>query len=53
VQQQINQAICPKHFTSEEWAQQQQLVDEAITLMQSYLESPSGSPELAVIFLSN
>ena len=41
VQQQINQAICPEHFTSEEWAQQQQLVDEAITLMQSYLESPS------------
>ncbi|MGB7890969.1 MAG: hypothetical protein WCF82_03450 [Microcoleus sp.] len=41
VQQQINQATCPEHFTSEEWAQQQQLVDEAITLMQSYLESPS------------
>jgi hypothetical protein len=41
VQQQINQAICPEHFTSEEWAQQQQSVDEAITLMQSYLESPS------------
>ena len=41
VQQQINQAICPEHFTSEEWSQQQQLVDEAITLMQSYLESPS------------
>ncbi|MEG4121818.1 hypothetical protein QUA43_30655 [Microcoleus sp. N9_B4] len=41
VQQQINQAICPEHFTSEEWAQQQQLVDEAITLMQSYLENPS------------
>ena len=40
VQQQINQAICPEHFTSEEWAQQQ-LVGEAITLMQSYLESPS------------
>lgn len=38
VQQQINQAICPEHFTSEEWVQQQQLVDKAITLMQSYLE---------------
>ncbi|MEG4032171.1 MULTISPECIES: hypothetical protein [unclassified Microcoleus] len=37
VQQQINQATCPEHFTSEEWAQQQQLVDEAIALMQSYL----------------
>jgi hypothetical protein len=41
VQQQINQATCPEHFTSEEWAQQQQLVDEAIALMQSYLDSPS------------
>ncbi|WP_377482091.1 MAG: hypothetical protein P2A85_29020 (plasmid) [Microcoleus anatoxicus] len=41
VQQQINQAICPEHFTSEEWAQQQQLVNEAITLMQSYLDNPS------------
>jgi hypothetical protein len=40
VQQQINQATCPEHFTSEEWAQQQQLVDEAIALMQSYLDSP-------------
>jgi hypothetical protein len=35
VQQQINQATCPEHFTSEEWAQQQQLVDDAITLMLS------------------
>ena len=42
VQQQINQATCPEHFTSEEWAQQQQLVDDAITLMQSYLENPSS-----------
>ena len=42
VQQQINQATCPEHFTSEEWSQQQQLVDEAILLMQSYLESPSS-----------
>ena len=41
VQQQIHQAICPEHFTSEEWEQQQQLVDDAITLMQSYLENPS------------
>ncbi|MEG4944915.1 hypothetical protein [Microcoleus sp. F4-D5] len=41
VQQQINQATCPEHFTSEEWEQQKQLVDEAISLMQSYLESPS------------
>ncbi|MEG4595364.1 hypothetical protein QUB00_26665 [Microcoleus sp. F8_C2] len=32
---------CPEHFTSEEWEQQKQLVDEAIALMQSYLESPS------------
>lgn len=37
VQQQINQAICPEHFTSEEWAPQQQLVDEAITRMLSLL----------------
>jgi hypothetical protein len=42
VQQQINQATCPEHFTSEEWAQQQQLVNDAITLMQSYLENPSS-----------
>lgn len=41
VQQQINQATCPEHFTSEEWAQQQQLVNDAIALMQSYLENPS------------
>lgn len=41
VQQQINQATCPEHFTSEEWAQQQQLVDEAISLMDSYRENPS------------
>ena len=41
VQQEMNQANRPEHFTSEEWVQQQQLVDEAITLMQSYLESPS------------
>ncbi|MEG4294138.1 hypothetical protein Q5692_35510 [Microcoleus sp. C2C3] len=40
--QQMNQAICPEHFTSEEWAQQQQLVDEAIALMQSYRENPSS-----------
>ena len=35
VQQQINQAICPEHFSGEEWAQQQRLVDEAIALMLS------------------
>jgi len=40
VQQQMDRATCPEHFTNEEWTQQKQLVDEAITLMQSYLESP-------------
>jgi hypothetical protein len=42
VQQLRNQATCPEHFTGEEWEQQQQLVDEAISLMQSYLENPSS-----------
>ena len=41
VQQQINQANCPEHFTSEKWAQQKQLVNDAITLMDSYREKPS------------
>jgi len=41
VKQQMARANCPEHFTNEEWTHQQQLVDEAITLMQSYLESPS------------
>ncbi|MEG4145608.1 hypothetical protein [Microcoleus sp. Pol12B5] len=41
VQQQMKRANCPEHFTAEEWEQQQQLVDEAISLMDSYLESPS------------
>jgi len=41
VQQQINQANCPEHFTEEEWEQQKQLVDEAIALMDSYRENPS------------
>ena len=38
---QINQANCPEHFTDEEWEQQKQLVDEAISLMDSYRENPS------------
>ncbi len=37
----MNQATRPEHFTSEEWEQQRELVDEAIWLMQSYLENPS------------
>ena len=41
VQQQMNQATCPEHFTDEEWEQHKQLVDEAIALMESYLESPT------------
>lgn len=41
VQQQINLATCPEHFSGEEWTHQQQLVDEAILLMQSYRENPS------------
>src|SRR4028119_1596348 len=41
VQQQINQANCPEHFTDEEWEQQKQLVGEAIALMDSYRENPS------------
>jgi hypothetical protein len=41
VQQQMNQANCPEHFTDEEWEQQKQLVDEAIALMDSYRENPS------------
>ena len=41
VQQQMDLAKCPEHFTNEEWTQQKQLVDEAIALMQSYLESAS------------
>lgn len=41
VQQQMNQATCPEHFSGEEWTHQQQLVDEAILLMQSYRENPS------------
>src|SRR4028118_1071271 len=41
VQQQMDLATCPEHFSGEEWTHQQQLVDEAIALMQSYLESPS------------
>jgi hypothetical protein len=41
VQQQMNQVSCPEHFTNEEWEQQKQLVNEAIALMQSYLDSPS------------
>ncbi|MEG3839621.1 hypothetical protein [Microcoleus sp. herbarium14] len=41
MQQQINQAICPEHFTDEESEQQKQLVDEAISLIQNYLENPS------------
>lgn len=36
VQQLRNQANCPEHFTGEEWTQQQQLVDEAISPIQSY-----------------
>ena len=41
VKQQMDLATCPEHFSREEWTHQQQLVDEAIALMQSYLESPS------------
>ncbi|MEG4575717.1 hypothetical protein QUA56_24040 [Microcoleus sp. N3A4] len=41
VQQQLHRMTCPEHFTEAEWEQQQQLVDEAISLMESYLESPS------------
>jgi hypothetical protein len=41
VQQQMDLATCPEHFSGEEWTHQQQLVDEAIARMQSYLESPS------------
>jgi hypothetical protein len=39
VQQQMNRANCPEHFTDEEWEQQKQLVDEAISLMDSYRET--------------
>ncbi|MEG4501632.1 hypothetical protein QUB05_31230 [Microcoleus sp. F10-C6] len=41
VKLQMNQASCPEHFISEEWEQQKQLVNEAITLMQIYLENPT------------
>ena len=41
VKQQMERANCPEHFSREEWTQQKQLVDEALSLMQSYLESPS------------
>src|SRR4028119_564135 len=41
VQQQMDRANCPEHFTDEEWEQQKQLVDEAISLMDSYRENPS------------
>jgi hypothetical protein len=41
VKQQMERATSPEHFTNEEWTQQKQLVGEAITLMQSYLEGPS------------
>jgi len=41
VQQQINLATCPEHFSGEEWEQQKQLVGEAIALMDSYRENPS------------
>jgi len=37
----MNRANCPEHFTDEEWEQQKQLVDEAISLMDSYRENPS------------
>jgi hypothetical protein len=41
VQQQMDRATCPEHFTDEEWEQQKQLVGEAIALMDSYRENPS------------
>jgi hypothetical protein len=41
VQQQMDRANCPEHFTDEEWEQQKQLVNEAISLMDSYRENLS------------
>jgi hypothetical protein len=41
VKQQMERATCPEHFTNEEWTQQKQLVDEALSLMDSYRENPS------------
>jgi hypothetical protein len=42
VLQQMERANCPEHFTNEEWTQQKQLVDEALSLMDSYRENPSS-----------
>lgn len=41
VQQQLHRMTCPEHFTEAEWEQQQELVDEAISLMESYIENHS------------
>lgn len=42
IQQQMNQATRPEHFSDEEWQQQKQLVDEAIFQMEIHLEIPSA-----------
>jgi len=37
----MNQATCPEHYPQEEWEQHKQVVDEAIALMEIYLENPT------------
>ncbi|MEG5059228.1 hypothetical protein QUB60_14545 [Microcoleus sp. A2-C5] len=41
VEHQMNQATCPEHYPQEEWEQHKQVVDEAIALMEIYLENPT------------
>ena len=52
VQKQRNQATRPEHFTNEEWEQQKELVDETISLMESYIENPTDEIKESLRMLS-
>ncbi|MBE9184769.1 hypothetical protein IQ270_08610 [Microcoleus sp. LEGE 07076] len=48
LQHQMNQATCPEHYAEPEWEQHKQVVDEAIALMEVYLENPSNEGKQSI-----
>ncbi|TAE62984.1 MAG: hypothetical protein EAZ86_29875 [Oscillatoriales cyanobacterium] len=48
VQHEMNQAICPEHYTEEEWEQHKQVIAEGIAQMEIYLENPSNEGEQSI-----